>query len=125
MFHLLPHDIFHVDVLHQIKAHWRSHRPAVGNNAQAPAKCAYISYEFDTDGSRLSAQEKAAKGVKGNLLTGKQANAVIERCLHSAGSYVSMAAAAFAVWNHNVCVGIWKYQVNYYALSSYLCCRYQ
>ena len=74
MFHLLPHDISRVDVLHQIKAHWRSHRSTVGNNVRASVKCAYVGYEFDTDGSRLSAQEKAAKGVKGILLTGKQAN---------------------------------------------------
>ena len=94
MFHLLPHDISHV--LHQIKAHWRSHRSTVGNNVRASVKCAYVGYEFDADGSRLSAQEKAAKGVTGNLLTGKQANTVIERSWHSAGSYVSMAAAAFA-----------------------------
>ena len=63
---------------------------------RASVKCAYVGYEFDTDGSRLSAQEKAVQDVKGNLLTGKEANTVSERCLHSAGSYVSMAAAAFA-----------------------------
>ena len=68
----------------------------VGNSVRASVKCAYVGYEFDTDGSRLSAQEKAVQDVKGNLLTGKQANTVIERSWHSAGSYASIAAAAFA-----------------------------
>jgi hypothetical protein len=60
----------HVDVLQQIKQHWRSYRSAVANSVRTATRRAYVEYAFDEDGNRLTDEEKAEGNIKGNIVKG-------------------------------------------------------